>query len=67
MEQLFITAIVKTELGHPDLPAVYLWNQPATVSNFTPAWDYFKVTIIIDNRDRPAIGRRGSAQHPQYP
>jgi hypothetical protein len=29
-------------------PAVYLWNQPSTVSNFTPAWDYFKVTIIID-------------------
>ncbi len=47
--QLFMTGIVKPEVGLiQTLPAVYLWNQPATVSNFTPAWDYFKVTIIID-------------------
>jgi hypothetical protein len=47
--QLFMTGIVRPEVGPiQTLPAVYLWNQPATVSNFTPAWDYFKATIIID-------------------
>jgi hypothetical protein len=48
--QLFMTAIVKPEVGLLEtFPAVYLWNQPAGVSNFTPAWDYFKVPIIIDH------------------
>jgi len=46
--QLFATAVVKTELGIQTYPAIYLWNQNPNVSNFTPAWDYFKIPIIID-------------------
>jgi hypothetical protein len=42
--QLFMTAIVKSATGLIETyPAVYLWNQPANVSNFTPAWDVFKI------------------------
>ena len=42
--QLFMTVIVKPEAGPiQTYPAVYLWNQPAKVSNFTPAWDVFKI------------------------
>jgi hypothetical protein len=26
--------------------AIYLWNQPATESNHTPAWNAFKVPPI---------------------
>jgi hypothetical protein len=44
--QLFMTAIVKTELGIKTYPAVYLWNQKADVSNFTPAWDVFKIGSV---------------------
>jgi hypothetical protein len=47
--QLFMTAIVQPEAGPiATYPAIYLWNQPATVSNFTPAWDVFKIPIVID-------------------
>jgi hypothetical protein len=42
--QLFMTVIVKPEVGPlQTYPAVYLWNQPANISNFTPAWDVFKI------------------------
>ena len=41
--QLFMTVIVRTELGLRTYPAVYLWNQKPDVSNFTPAWDVFKI------------------------
>ena len=42
--QLFMTAIVKPEVGPiQTYPAVYLWNQPSNVSNFTPAWDVFEI------------------------
>jgi hypothetical protein len=44
--QLFMTVIVKTELGLQTYPAVYLWNQPPNVSNFTPAWDVFKIGMV---------------------
>jgi hypothetical protein len=37
---------VKTELGIHTYPAVYLWNQPADVNNFTPAWDVFKIGSV---------------------
>jgi hypothetical protein len=26
-------------------PAIYVWNQPATESNHTPAWDAFQIAI----------------------
>ncbi len=45
--QLYMTAIVKPEAGPiQTYPAVYLWNQPANVSNFTPAWDVFKIGSV---------------------
>ncbi len=45
--QLFMTVIVKPEAGFlQTYPAVYLWNQPANVSNFTPAWDVFKIGSV---------------------
>ena len=47
--QLFVTAVVKPEVGLPETyPAIYLWNQDPNISNFTPAWDNFKIPIIID-------------------
>jgi hypothetical protein len=47
--QLFATAVTTNELGLvTTYPAIYLWNQDPTISNFTPAWDYFKIPIIID-------------------
>jgi hypothetical protein len=44
--QLFMTVIVRTELGLHTYPAVYLWNQKPDVSNFTPAWDVFKIGSV---------------------
>jgi hypothetical protein len=45
--QLFMTAIVKPEVGPlQTYPAVYLWNQPANIANFTPAWDVFKIGSV---------------------
>ena len=44
--QLFMTVIVRTELGLHTYPAVYLWNQRPDVSNFTPAWDVFKIGSV---------------------
>jgi hypothetical protein len=41
--QLFMTVTVKTEPGLHTPSAVYLWNQKPDVSNFTPAWDVFKI------------------------
>jgi hypothetical protein len=44
--QLYMTAVVKTELTLETYPAVYLWNQDLTTSNHTPAWDSFKIAPI---------------------
>jgi hypothetical protein len=45
--QLFMTVIVQPEAGPlQTYPAVYLWNQPANISNFTPAWDVFKIGSV---------------------
>jgi hypothetical protein len=44
--QLYMTAVVKTELTLQTYPAVYLWNQDLTTSNHTPAWDSFKIAPI---------------------
>ena len=27
-------------------PAIYLWNQPASTSNHTPAWDIFQIPDV---------------------
>jgi Tol biopolymer transport system component len=42
--QLFITAMVTTASGSvATYGALYLWNQPSTEGNHTPAWEYFNV------------------------
>ena len=45
--QLYITSIVQGAGGAlATHGAIYLWNQPSTESNHTPAWDAFKVPPI---------------------
>jgi hypothetical protein len=45
--QLYITTLVHTAGGNTTMyGAIYLWNQPPTESNHTPAWDAFKVPPI---------------------
>lgn len=46
--QLYITSLVVSGSGTPTTHgAIYLWNQPPTESNHTPAWDTFKVPPIV--------------------
>jgi hypothetical protein len=43
-QQLYMTSMVQRSDGFVELHgAVYLWNQPPTENNHTPAWDAFKV------------------------
>jgi Tol biopolymer transport system component len=44
--QLYAAAVVTDELTVQTYPAIYLWNQPDTISNHTPAWDVFKIPVI---------------------
>jgi hypothetical protein len=45
--QLYMTAVTTDEFGPTtNYPAVYLWNQPATSSNHTPAWDMFQIPDV---------------------
>jgi len=44
--QLYMTAVVTTEVGTSTYPAVYLWNQDLTTSNHTPAWEEFQIPIV---------------------
>jgi hypothetical protein len=44
--QLFVTPVVDDGSGTLETyPALYLWNQPATDHNHTPAWDNFQIVI----------------------
>jgi hypothetical protein len=43
--QLFVTPFVVDGGKVKTYPALYLWNQPATEGNHTPAWDNFKIPI----------------------
>jgi hypothetical protein len=43
--QLYITAVVDDGVTRRTYPALYLWNQPATESNHTPAWDIFDIPV----------------------
>jgi hypothetical protein len=43
LPQLFITSVVVTAGKVATHGSIYLWNQPATEGNHTPAWDTFKV------------------------
>jgi len=45
--QLYITSLVQAADGAvTSHGAIYLWNQPATEANHTPAWDTFKVPPV---------------------
>jgi hypothetical protein len=44
--QLYITSIVETGGKVETHGSIYLWNQPATEHNHTPAWDTFKVPKV---------------------
>jgi WD40-like Beta Propeller Repeat len=50
VSQLYITAVVTDlEKGvEMTYPAIYLWNQPQSRLNTTPAWDNFHIPIVID-------------------
>lgn len=43
LPQLFVTPIVVKGGKVQTYSALYLWNQPATEGNHTPAWEYFNV------------------------
>jgi len=44
--QLYMAAVVTSEVGTTTYPAVYLWNQDLTTSNHTPAWEQFQIPIV---------------------
>jgi hypothetical protein len=44
--QLYMTAVVRSEVRTDTYPAIYLWNQDLTTSNHTPAWDVFKLPHV---------------------
>jgi WD40-like Beta Propeller Repeat len=41
--QLYVTPVVDDGTQLVTYPALYLWNQPATENNHTPAWDNFSI------------------------
>ena len=43
--QLFLAGVVVSGQTITTYPAVYLWNQPETEANHTPAWDNFKIIV----------------------
>jgi hypothetical protein len=47
LPQLYITpVVVDTDGNITTYHALYLWNQPDTESNHTPAWDYFQIPPV---------------------
>ena len=48
VSQLYITAIKADELGITTFPAIYLWNQPQSRMNNTPAWQNFHTRVVIN-------------------
>ena len=43
-----MTAVTVDEINiYANYPAIYLWNQPATSSNHTPAWDRFMIPDVM--------------------
>lgn len=41
--QLYVTPVIDDGTQLQTFPALYLWNQPATENNHTPAWDNFAI------------------------
>jgi len=49
VSQLYITAVKADENSViTRYSAIYLWNQPQTRLNTTPAWDNFHIPIVVD-------------------
>jgi hypothetical protein len=49
VSQLYITAVVADEnTVSVRYPAIYLWNQPQSRLNTTPAWDNFHIPIVVE-------------------
>jgi hypothetical protein len=46
LAQLYVTGVVQDETGINTFGAIYLWNQPADISNHTPAWDVFQIPRV---------------------
>lgn len=46
LPQLYVTPVVVTGTQVQTFGALYLWNQPPTTGNHTPAWDAFKIPPI---------------------
>ncbi|HVZ87003.1 MAG TPA: hypothetical protein VHG72_08535 [Polyangia bacterium] len=45
--QLYISGVIKDQSGAvTTTPALYLWNQPASENNHTPAWDTLMIPVI---------------------
>jgi hypothetical protein len=44
--QLYIAGVVQEETALTSFAAIYLWNQPADISNHTPAWDVFQIPTV---------------------
>jgi len=44
--QLYMAAVVVSEVSIDTYPAIYLWNQDLTTSNHTPAWDVFRIPPV---------------------
>jgi hypothetical protein len=44
--QLYVTGVVMDANGITTHGAIYLWNQPADISNHTPAWDVFQIPVV---------------------
>ncbi len=43
LPQIYVAPVVVTESGIETYPAIYLWNQPASEANHTPAWDNLQI------------------------
>jgi hypothetical protein len=46
ISQLYMSPVVVTEAGINPYPAIYLWNQPTTSVNTTPAWETFSIPPV---------------------
>jgi hypothetical protein len=47
--QLYVTPVIRLNDGVLETyPALYLWNQPPTEGNHTPAWDSFQIPFSSD-------------------
>lgn len=49
VSQLFVTAVVQELEGQiRTFPAIYLWNQPTSTLNTTPAWETLEIPTVVE-------------------